>query len=32
MAAAATIAGERFDIRVAATRIEQIYRELVPRG
>jgi glycosyltransferase involved in cell wall biosynthesis len=32
MAAAAAIAGERFDIQVAATRIEQIYRELSPRG
>lgn len=32
MAAAAAIAGERFDIRGAATRIEQIYRELVSRG
>jgi glycosyltransferase involved in cell wall biosynthesis len=29
MAAAACLAGERFDIRVAATRIEQIYRELM---
>lgn len=32
MAAAAATAGERFDIRVAATRIEQIYRELSSRG
>jgi len=32
MAAAAATAGERFDIRVAATRIEQIYRELSPRA
>ena len=32
MAAAAAVAGERFDIRVAATRIEQIYRELSPRA
>jgi glycosyltransferase involved in cell wall biosynthesis len=32
MAAAAAVAGERFDIRVAATRIEQIYRELAGAG
>jgi len=32
MAAGAAVAGERFDIRVAAARIEQIYRELSPRG
>ena len=32
MAAAAGVAGERFDIRVAATRIEQIYRDLVAAG
>jgi L-malate glycosyltransferase len=30
MAAAALRAGERFDIRVAVTRIEQLYRDLVP--
>jgi glycosyltransferase involved in cell wall biosynthesis len=31
LAAAAAVAGERFDIRVAATRIEQIYEDLAAR-